>query len=139
LIYDFGGCETVIDAYHSLKNTGEFTVDFPANVFDTDFATDHETIETIKSVYHSKQYILDPHTAVAQCVYEKYQKRAGDETHTMILATASPYKFPETIEKALGNDVLNHPPENLKILNDKPVLHHQVIDDIRETIRNILI
>jgi len=138
LIYDIGGCDTVINAYHSLKNTGEFTIDFPANVFDTDFATDPETIETIKNVYHSKQYILDPHTAVAQCVYEKYKKRTGDETRTMILSTASPYKFPETIENALGN-VLNHPPENLKMLSNKPILHHQVIEDIRKTIRDILI
>jgi len=137
LIYDIGGCETVIHAYHSLKNTGEFSIDFPTDIFDADFATDPETIETIKSVYSSKQYILDPHTAVGQCVYEKYKKRTNDETHTMILATASPYKFPETIENAVGN-VLNHPPDNLKLLSRKPVLHHQVIDDLRKTIKSVL-
>ena len=137
LIYDIGGYDTVVNAYDSLKNTGEFTIDFPTDLFDTDFATDPETIETIKSVYRSNQYVLDPHTAVGKCVDEKYKKRTGDETHAMILATASPYKFPETIENALGN-VLNHPPDNLKLLNNKPVLHQQVIDDLRKAIRSVL-
>jgi len=138
LIYQFGGYETVVRVYQSLKDTGEFTVDFPANTFDTDYATDIETVETIRSVYHSSGYVLDPHTAVGQCVYEKYKKRTGDDTHTMILATASPYKFPETIENAIGH-VLHDPPENLKHLNEKPVLHYQVIEDIRKIIRNVLL
>ena len=137
LIFDIGGCETVIKAFEMLKNTGIFTIDFPADLFDADFATDAETIETIKSIYHSTGYVLDPHTAVAQCVYEKYKKRTDDDTQTMILATASPYKFSETIENALGN-VLNHPPENLKLIHQKPVLHPQIIEDIKKTIRDIL-
>ena len=138
LIYDIGGYKTVIEAYHSLKNSGKFVINFPTDMFDTDFATDAETIETIKKVYHLNGYVLDPHTAVAQCVYEKYKKSANDDTHTLILSTASPYKFSETIENALGN-ILNHPPENLRSINMKPVLHDQIIDDIRKTIRDVLI
>ena len=106
-------------------------------MFDSDFATDAETIETIKAIYNSKQYIMDPHTAVAQTVYEKYKKRTHDETYTMILSTASPYKFPETVEDALGN-VLNNPPENIKLLSSKPILHGEVTDDMRKAIRGVL-
>ncbi|MDR0794935.1 MAG: threonine synthase [Tannerella sp.] len=137
-IYDIGGTHTVIEAYKSLKSKGEFSIDIPMDIFDSDCATDLETIETIRNIYHSTRYVLDPHTAVGQCVYGKYQKRTGDETHTMILATASPYKFPETIGHAIGN-VLNDPPCNLKSLYEKPVLHGQVIENIKETIRNVLI
>ncbi|MCL2504746.1 MAG: threonine synthase [Alphaproteobacteria bacterium] len=107
------------------------------DMFDSDSVTDEETLQTIKDVYNSKQYILDPHTAVGQCAYDKYKKRTGDETQTMILATASPYKFSETIESALGN-VLNNPPENIKHLSNKPILHNEVIDNIRKAIGNIL-
>jgi threonine synthase len=137
LLFHIGGCDTVVDVYKSLKNNGEFTINFPANIFDTDFASDLETIETIKSVYKSSNYVLDPHTAVGQCVYEKYKKCTNDDTHTLILATASPYKFPETIEIAVGN-VLNNPPDNLRGLNEKTILHNQVTEDIRKTIKSIL-
>ena len=137
-IFDIGGCGAVVEAYKSLKDTGEFTIDFPVDILDTDFASDLETIETIRSVYTSSNYILDPHTAVGQCVYGKYKKRTNDDTHTMILATASPYKFPETIERAAGK-VLNNPPCNLRGLNEKTILHNQVTDDIRKTIKSILV
>ena len=137
-IFDIGGSGMVIEIYKSLKDTCEFKINLPANLFDTDFATDLETIETINNIYRSSRYILDPHTAVGQCVYKKYKKRTNDETHTQFLATASPYKFPETIEKAIGK-VLNNPPDNLQLLNEKSVLHDQVIEDIRKTIRSVLV
>jgi threonine synthase len=137
-IFEIGGYDTVSEVYKSLKNTGEFTIDFPANIFETDFASDPETIATIQSVYRSDHCVLDPHTAVGKCVYEKYSKRTNDETYTIILSTASPYKFPETIEKAVGN-VLNNPPENLRLLSEKTVLHNQVTKNIRETIKSVLV
>ena len=137
-IFDIGGCDTVTKVYESLKSTGEFKIDLPMKIFETDFASDLETIETIKSVYNSKNYVLDPHTAVGKCVYEKYIKRTGDKTYTVFLSTASPYKFPETIEKAIGN-VLNNPPNNLRLLNNKTILHDQVTDDIRKSIKSVLI
>jgi len=109
----------------------------PLDIFDSDFATDAETIETIKNIYNQKKYILDPHTAVATCVYEKYKMRTGDKTPTMILATASAYKFAETIESALGN-VLVNPPASINNLSSKPILHDKIIEDIKETIGGIL-
>ena len=109
----------------------------PLDMFDSDFATDAETIQTIKNIYNQNHYIIDPHTAVATFVYEKYKKRTGDEMPTMILATASPYKFAETVESALGN-VLNSAPASIKGLSEKPILHNEVTQDIRETIRGVL-
>ena len=137
LLYDTGGYETVIRAYQSLERTDEFSLEAPLPAFDTGFVTDSETVKTIAEVYHTKRYIIDPHTAVAQCAYDKYRQRTGDETYTVILATASPYKFPETVHKALGN-VLDNPPPSLRSLEEKPVLHGEVIDDIRKTIEKIL-
>ena len=137
-IFEIGGYDTVSEVYKSLKNNGEFTIDFPANTFETDFASDLETIATIQSVYRSDHCVLDPHTAVGKCVYEKYRNRTNDETYTIILSTASPYKFPETIEQAVGK-VLNNPPDNLRLLNKKTVLHNQVTEDIKETIKSVLI
>jgi len=137
LLYDTGGYETVISACRSLESTGEFSADVPLPAFDTEFVTDSETVQTIAEVYRSDSYIIDPHTAVAQCACNKYRQRTGDGTYTVIVATASPYKFPETVSKALGN-VLFDPPPCLKSLEDRPVLHGEVTDDIRQTIEKIL-
>ena len=46
----------------------------PLDMFDSDFATDEETIQTIKEVYENTNYLIDPHTAVAKCVYDKYKE-----------------------------------------------------------------
>jgi threonine synthase len=53
------------------------------------------------------------------------------------LATASPYKFPETVRQAI-DDVLDNPPQSLKSLENKPVLHGEVINNIKQTIEDIL-
>jgi threonine synthase len=144
LIYDTGGYATVNGAYRSLESKGEFSLDSPVPVLETEFVTDAETVQTIAEVYHSvdatkakNRYIIDPHTAVAQRACDKYSKRTGDRTYAIIMATASPYKFPETVKMALG-DVLDNPPPSLKSLEDKPVLHGEVIEDMRQAIEKIL-
>ena len=108
------------------------------DMFDSDYATDEETLQTIRDVYASRRYILDPHTAVGQCVCNKYIKRTGDKTISIVLATASPYKFPESIESALGNGILGDPPQGIGVLKEKPVLHGSVTDDIRKAIGGVL-
>ena len=136
-LYDVGGCDAVNNAYNSLEKNGEFTINTALPLLESDFATDAETLQTIQDVYDASQYILDPHTAVGQAVYNKYKRRTSDETPTLILSTASPYKFPETIETQLG-DVLNSPPESIKALLSKPVLHNQVISDVKTAIGDVL-
>ena len=108
-----------------------------ADIFDSDYATDEETLLTIKQVHDNTGYVLDPHTAVGRCVYEKYKERTGDTTYTMILSTASPYKFGETVERAIGS-ALNNPPESIGQLTSKPVLHQEVVADIRQAIGGVL-
>ena len=137
LIYDIGGYETVIRVYQSLLDIGEFSLYQSLPVFDSEFVSDSETLQTIAEVFHTNNVMIDPHTAVAQCAYNKYKQRTGDATYPVIVATASPYKFPETVRKALG-DVLFDPPLSLKSLEEKPVVHSEVIEDIRQTIEKIL-
>jgi len=141
-IYDLGGCDLVVKCYGDLRMQGVFSVGSSVlkmlnEMFDADFATDLETVETIKRVYETSGYVLDPHTAVARCVYEKYKQRTGDETISIILATANPHKFPETMERAIGK-ALNNPPASLKDLNKKTVLHGEIIGDVRQSIAEVL-
>jgi threonine synthase len=57
---------------------------------------------TIGRIWQETGYALDPHTAVASCVYEKL--KGDDETKTLIVATASPYKFLGSVMAALGHE-----------------------------------
>ena len=72
-------------------------------------------------------YVLDPHTAVATCVARKlgYPKDGAD---TVVAATATPYKFPETCRRAFGADVLDSPPPSFRDLETLPVAQTRVCE-----------
>ncbi|MFA6929147.1 MAG: threonine synthase [Lentisphaeria bacterium] len=92
-----------------------------------------KTLATIRKYYDLKKYILDPHSAVGVSVAEKFQL---DGIPTICLATAHPGKFPEAIQKALGNPRLANHPE-LSKLAGLP-LRKTVLDASRETIENFV-
>ncbi|KRL90582.1 threonine synthase [Lactobacillus kalixensis] len=71
------------------------------NLFAAGFATQSEVKDEIRRVYEDDVYVIDPHTAVGSFVTKKYHEQTGDKTPTIIVSTASPYKFPETVFSAL--------------------------------------
>ena len=89
---------TVREWMGALKEKGMYALPKPAldelaKTFAAGWCTEEDTLETINRVFHKTGYLMDPHTAVAQCVYERYAKTAGDHTKTVLLSTANPYKF----------------------------------------------
>lgn len=66
------------------------------------FATEAETKKAIKYVYDTHHYIMDPHTAVAYQCYQTYLNETNDHTKTIIVSTASPYKFSDAVLDALN-------------------------------------
>lgn len=69
--------------------------------FAAGFATEEEVKSEIKRAYNYDRYVIDPHTAVGSFVANQYQKKTGDQTPMVIVSTASPYKFPETVYEAI--------------------------------------
>jgi len=67
-----------------------------------------EMLEIMKKVFNDNggQYCICPHTAVGAAYH--YQNSAG--TNQVVLATASPDKFPEAVEKA---EIVNKPNPNI--------------------------
>ena len=65
------------------------------------YATEEETARVIKNLYQDTGYVIDTHTAVAACVYEKYKADTKDETKTVIASTASPFKFTRSVMNAI--------------------------------------
>lgn len=64
--------------------------------------TDAEIEETMKSVYDATGYILDPHGAVAMRALEEL---TDPSTPGVLLETAHPAKFKETVDRVLGADL----------------------------------
>ncbi|MEQ8201378.1 MAG: threonine synthase [Syntrophomonadaceae bacterium] len=65
------------------------------------YASDDETRATIRSVWENNGYLLDTHTAVGVDVYRKYVRSSGDQAVTIIVSTASPYKFSQSVAEAI--------------------------------------
>ena len=49
-------------------------------------------------------YLMDTHTAVAASVLKQYRRESGDGKCAVVVSTASPYKFCDSVLKAIGED-----------------------------------
>jgi threonine synthase len=93
--------------------------------------SDAETIETIRSVYERFGYVMDPHTAVGFHALESWRS-SGEHTGMpgVVLSTAHPSKFIETIHRALDIDI--DIPERLSSLLEKKKQATLIKADYRE-------
>ena len=76
--------------------------------------TDDETLRCMRRVADEAGYIACPHTAVGLEAVRRHRERFGDERPAIVLATAHPAKFPETVARATGNEPAQ--PERLAAL-----------------------
>jgi threonine synthase len=67
--------------------------------------TDEETVETMKNVYRSTGYILDPHSAVAYLGAARGRGSSRNRPTAVFLSTAHPAKFRETVEPAIESRI----------------------------------
>ncbi len=109
LIYRIAGDDAEKNAAMMQKLTAEgryeITEEMRAQLSDFygNYAGEAETAETIRALYEKTGYVIDPHTAVASCVYQKYKNDTKDtETKTVIASTASPFKFTRSVMDAIG-------------------------------------
>ena len=116
LIFDIFDCDTdrTIEVMKDLNEKGQFKlnrkeVDKIRNFFYSESLSDDETKLVIKKVYNDHGFLIDPHTAVALGASNKINL----EGNTVILATAHPFKFSNTIVKETGTK-----PELPKNLDD---------------------
>lgn len=81
-----------------LKECGSYSVgdqrmEWMRSMFYAGFADDLETLKEINERYTQDGYLMDTHTAVASKVLKQYRQATGDDTVSVIVSTASPYKF----------------------------------------------
>ena len=85
----------------SLAEKGEYSMTAKADDIVGEYADEEETATAIRTMYTNSDYVLDTHTAVAYAAYNKYIKESGDTTPTVIVSTASPYKFAKDVCTAI--------------------------------------
>lgn len=64
------------------------------------YCNDEDCAHAIKDVYDRHHYVMDPHTAVAYKVMKDYELLDADHK-TVLLSTASPYKFAPVVYEAI--------------------------------------
>lgn len=121
------------------------------------YASEKEAAAKIAEVYENTGYVMDTHTAVAACAYEKYVNETKDTAKTVIASTASPYKFTRSVmnaidEKRYGGmtdfeliDELSaisntEIPNAVKELRTAPVRHKTIceVNEMKKTVREFL-
>lgn len=107
LLYSVCGDDKRVAEYmRGLAECGSYTVgDDIFNVLTENFAggfcTDEDTKKTIASVYGEHGYLIDTHTAVAYKLMREYCESTGDNRPTVVVSTASPFKFCDSVLDAL--------------------------------------
>ena len=107
LIYRIAGEDAGVDSslMKQLSENGRYeiteTMKEKLGDFYGNYATQEETAAKIHQMYQNESYVIDPHTAVAACVYDKYRAETADTAKTVIVSTASPYKFVRSVMPAL--------------------------------------
>ena len=94
--------------------------------------TDEETEAIIEEVYKKHNFIIDPHTATGFGAANKV-KNLGD---IIVLGTAHPYKFRETIKKAIGKNL--KAPEQLKLNIDNKEMF-DIIGNSNSEVKNYIL
>jgi threonine synthase len=110
----------VREVMDTFKKTGAYTFpNFNRDTFSASRTTDAEIASIIQRVHRDYGYIADPHTA---CAFKDVAADKSDGVQ-IVLATASPAKFPETIQRAIGIEP-KHP--SLEALKAKPIVKHRL-------------
>ncbi len=91
----------------TLKGSGRYEVGEAmkkelSGLYSAGWCSEPETRATIAETFKERGYLLDPHTAVAVKVYGDYRRDSGDTTPTVVVSTASPFKFAEDVLGAVA-------------------------------------
>ena len=104
----------------TFKQTGAYRFEnFQRDTFTASRTTDAEMASIMQRVYREYDYVVDPHTA---CGF----KALSPDRVNVVLSTASPAKFPETIRHAIGVEPIH---ASLEALKSKPIVKHRLKAD----------
>lgn len=131
----------VANMMKELNEQGSYTI--PSNIqekissiFKGYWTSEEDCAKTIHDLYKKEHVLIDPHTAVGLHAYRQYQLQTQDKTPSIVLSTASPYKFCKDVYQAVSSNCIEDDfeamdalhtytqtaiPSNLACLKDLPV------------------
>jgi len=104
----FGKNGKAVESYmYSLSEKGEYSISDLVNdelnrIFYSGHCSEEDTMKTINDTFKKNTYLIDTHTAVAYKVLNDYREETGDDSISVVVSTASPFKFCEAVLEALG-------------------------------------
>ena len=124
LIFDLSGQndETVRGYMNQLNGDGCYQVSEEikaaiAEHFHGGCCGEDDCLATVAAYWKEHGYLIDTHTAVAANVMEQYRKATGDDTVTVFVSTASPYKFGDSVLSAIGEEPVENSLDRLDQMN----------------------
>lgn len=95
----------------SLAETGAYEVSDEVKAklradFWPGWCSEEDTLRTVGDIFETYDYLCDTHTAVALDVLRRYAEETGDSRMTLVVSTASPYKFPTSVLKAVAGQTV---------------------------------
>ncbi|MEG0495096.1 MAG: threonine synthase [Eubacterium sp.] len=115
LLFDLAdnNSSVITDLMQHLSSDGAYKIpktllNKTGDLFYGGYADENSTKSSIKNMFEKENYLMDPHTAVANKVYDDYIKETGDTTKTIILSTASPYKFGHSVYESIFGHIPDH-------------------------------
>jgi len=139
LIYDINDQNTdkTSKIMQSIKNEKKYLIEEKElkkirKDFVSETISEQELLSCIKKVYQNYKIIIDPHTAVGLGALEKINLIGK----SVVLSTAHPCKFPETIKKAIN--IKSELPDNLNYILSKKENFIVINNDIEEVKKYIL-
>ena len=125
LLYLLSGDTALVSGLmNSLNREGVYTVpgallEQIQKEFWAAYCDDAKAQEIMGRVYRDWGYLCDPHTAVAFDALEQYRSETGDQTPCIVVSTASPFKFCDSVLSALGEEEKQNGLELLDELSEK--------------------
>ena len=108
LLYLLSGSDEAVRGYmRQLSETGRYAVtpELHAKIqesFACGCCDEASTAETIGRVFKERSYLIDTHTAVAWNVLEQFRRESGSRSMSVVVSTASAFKFCASVLTALG-------------------------------------
>ena len=117
-----GDTELVAELMKKLASEGVYTVPRELKeAIQAEFwaacCDDRRAAQVMGKVYKELGYLCDPHTASGFAAAEDYIAATDDHSPMVILATASPYKFPAAVLSAIGGNTEGSEYEQMDRLN----------------------
>ena len=162
LLYEFHKKEEDIEGYMTdLRERGRYQISEEmqkdlSGVFYSGSVKDGEGSVSIFQTFKETGYVIDPHTAVAKLIADNYCYKRGKKEKILIVSTASPFKFAQTVLQSLKEYVPTDTfsaiqalstvsgkkiPETVKEVMEGEILHNTVctVSDMERTVLHFLL